>query len=1101
MCIDALIKVIINTIAKTFFLLTILAAGVFLFNVSASAATINVTTTADEAGAAGSGCALREAITAINTSSATGGCPAGNGSSDTIIVPAGTYTLSLDGQGEDGNSTGDLDVTADMIIQGAGKVTTIISGNTAAADGARDRIFDIDTGVSLELNDMTITNGLISNATTNIYGGGIYADTSVSLVFNNVLFENNRLKAAGSFQNFWGCGIWMQGGGYAEFQSSDLTNNGCDNNNFNIDVFGGVFGSYWTPVHTGFVFQDSTATNNTVTAQLTEGGTFYISDATTVTVSNAVVSNNTITAQDPEQNQYSVGWTAGMLIWGSVNGTTVTNSSFENNVITIESPAADGQSFGNALSIWGGNINISDSVFNNNSTTTDVLFYNEVYGPGLYLDGGGAVEIDRIQVTNNTIDINSIDEDCEYTLGGGIFNTASGGTNIRNSTISGNTIQHQFTNDLGYDCSLIFGGGIMVEGPTDISFSTIVNNSVPLSHYDLGETKYGGGLFNWGGQLNLKANIFDNTQNGNMNCYEDTGGPVVNLSIGYNVDTDGTCITNPSPGTGDTTSSPNLGPLQNNGGNTLTHALLSGSPALDLSPVCTDVDGLTISTDQRGSPRPFNTNCDSGAYEFQSVVAACIVEDQFDYTLLVEQPTPTPTPTIVPVNVAGDIICGDDSSTITDYDYQIGLYDDTDPNPVATTITSGGNFSFNWQPDPNATIHAIRVIDDPSPYTGPSAIDCNVPANNPCGCGFENASYEGCSIVAGDPNNSNFEFSFTGCIAVATPTPTPTVTITPTLDPSITPTITPTIDPSITPSVTPTPSNTPIPSATPMASNTPVPSSTPNPSVSPTPPGTNACGEACSPTNGCTAGNTCVNVGGGSYECQANTCVENSNACFPDMCTQWYVTIVKTAAMECVNASADADSLFVQFIITASNPDATNTFVVDIVDIIDPGLLPFIDLNSFDPEPDTITNNILTWENVSLPPGSEVEFIFTGTVPRSAFGSYPYNVTATNAVDGDIGRFIIADDIDCTPENPDNDVLGATSLPSTALSSDQYFRLVMGLYLISLGALIYKLSFHEHIGDFFWNSAGKWVFGKFRIEKKDFEKGMNKQLEKDSPDT
>ncbi|MCA9383533.1 hypothetical protein KC909_04150 [Candidatus Dojkabacteria bacterium] len=1100
-----MIRVIINTIAKTFFLLTILAAGVFLFTVSASAATINVTTTADEAGSVGSGCALREAVTAINSSSATGGCPAGDGSSDTIVLPAGTYTLSLDGQGENGNATGDIDISAPMTIQGAGKGLTIISGNTAATDTVRDRIFDINTSTTVNFEGLTMTEGLVSQPGADIYGGAIYAVANVTLNFTNVALTNNRLKIQTSYEDMWGCAIWFEIGGGFSFTNSDITNNGCDNNSMNTRSFGGAIGVNWQGPNSGDVsLVNSTVTGNYAYGYIVEGGTFYLNHPNSVTVTNTTISNNQAIGTDPEFNQYSSAWTAAMLIYGSstnIPTVTVTNSTFDSNVVDITSPTSDALGYGSAFTVFNGNTTVTNSIFNNNSITSHSNYYNEMWGAGIYAADAGSLTINSSQITNNVIDSNANLEDCEYLVGAGIYASTATKAVINNSTISGNSITYTYTTYNGYDCSIVFGAGVLVESDADMSFNTIANNHVDEADWNEGKDQYGSGIFNWGGTLNLKANIFDNAQNGNMNCYEDTGTGVENLSIGYNVDTDGTCITNPSPGTGDTTSAPNLGPLQNNGGNTLTHALLSGSPALDLSPVCTDVDGLTLSTDQRGSPRPFNTNCDSGAYEFQSVVAACIVEDQFDYTLLVEQPTPTPTPTIVPVNVAGDIICGDDSSTITHYNYQIGLYDDTDPSPVATTITSGGNFSFNWQPDPNATIHAIRVIDDPSPYTGPSAIDCNVPANNPCGCGFENASYEGCSIVAGDPNNSNFEFSFTGCIAVATPTPTPTVTITPTLDPSITPTITPTIDPSITPSVTPTPSNTPIPSATPMASNTPVPSSTPNPSVSPTPPGTNACGEACSPTNGCTAGNTCVNVGGGSYECQANTCVENSNACFPDMCTQWYVTIVKTAAMECVNASADADSLFVQFIITASNPDATNTFVVDIVDIIDPGLLPFIDLNSFDPEPDTITNNILTWENVSLPPGSEVEFIFTGTVPRSAFGSYPYNVTATNAVDGDIGRFIIADDIDCTPENPDNDVLGATSLPSTALSSDQYFRLVMGLYLISLGALIYKLSFHEHIGDFFWNSAGKWVFGKFRIEKKDFEKGMNKQLEKDSPDT
>ncbi len=67
---------------------------------------------------------------------------------------------------------------------------------------------------------------------------------------------------------------------------------------------------------------------------------------------------------------------------------------------------------------------------------------------------------------------------------------------------------------------------------------------------------------------------------------------------------------------------PLLGPLQNNGGPTLTHALLSGSPAIDAgeTPNCTDNLGAPIATDQRGLQRPANggisLRCDIGAFEF-----------------------------------------------------------------------------------------------------------------------------------------------------------------------------------------------------------------------------------------------------------------------------------------------------------------------------------------------------------------------------------------------------------------------------------------------------------------------------------------------------
>jgi hypothetical protein len=61
-----------------------------------------------------------------------------------------------------------------------------------------------------------------------------------------------------------------------------------------------------------------------------------------------------------------------------------------------------------------------------------------------------------------------------------------------------------------------------------------------------------------------------------------------------------------------------LGPLADNGGGTLTHVLLPGSPAIDAVPVVS----CTVPTDQRGALRPVvqvshETPCDIGAFEVQ----------------------------------------------------------------------------------------------------------------------------------------------------------------------------------------------------------------------------------------------------------------------------------------------------------------------------------------------------------------------------------------------------------------------------------------------------------------------------------------------------
>src|SRR5262249_12990409 len=63
-------------------------------------------------------CTLRAAIQEANAHSG----------KDSITLPAGTYTLSIAGPAEDAAATGDLDITDDLILNGAGAETTIVDG-------------------------------------------------------------------------------------------------------------------------------------------------------------------------------------------------------------------------------------------------------------------------------------------------------------------------------------------------------------------------------------------------------------------------------------------------------------------------------------------------------------------------------------------------------------------------------------------------------------------------------------------------------------------------------------------------------------------------------------------------------------------------------------------------------------------------------------------------------------------------------------------------------------------------------------------------------------------------------------------------------------
>ena len=231
---------------------------------------------------------------------------------------------------------------------------------------------------------------------------------------------------------------------------------------------------------------------------------------------------------------------------------------------------------------------------------------------------GGICNHSAVTLTDSTINDNRGD------LGGGIRNE-SGTVHIINSTISGNsaviaggignesgTVHTTNSNISGNDADFT-GGGIWNNGELTIANSTISGNNT-------GGFFRGGGIRNaLDGTVTLTHTIVaGNTAADGPDCMN--SGETLN-SLGHNLVGVGTGC--PSGGPSDQTVDPTdvfttvLGPLQNNGGSTETHALLLGSPAIDTGDVaCTDIDGEPLTTDQRGALRPQGAACDIGAYEF-----------------------------------------------------------------------------------------------------------------------------------------------------------------------------------------------------------------------------------------------------------------------------------------------------------------------------------------------------------------------------------------------------------------------------------------------------------------------------------------------------
>jgi CSLREA domain-containing protein len=126
---------------------------------------IHVDTTADELNADGD-CSLREAIRAANLDVAVDGCPAGSGPDD-VLVPAGTFNLTIAGSGEDDSATGDLDLRSDIVLLGAGAGLTVLD-----ASALGDRVLHVQPpaagpDIQVGIHALTLRGGSVS-----LEGGG-----------------------------------------------------------------------------------------------------------------------------------------------------------------------------------------------------------------------------------------------------------------------------------------------------------------------------------------------------------------------------------------------------------------------------------------------------------------------------------------------------------------------------------------------------------------------------------------------------------------------------------------------------------------------------------------------------------------------------------------------------------------------------------------------------------------------------------------------------------------------------------------------------------------------------------------------------------------
>jgi hypothetical protein len=528
-----------------------------------------------------------------------------------------------------------INITNDVVLDGTGYGAAISGGGAV-------RLFYVAPGASLTLSNLSLVDGsVIATALdTTADGGAVYNDGgNVSAVDCNL--TGNSVQSV----------IVLPPGSTDVWRAGLARGGAIFNNGGTVSLCGSVVSSNSALAAGHTTFYASTL-------RLALGGAFYTTNGTCI-VSRCTIAGNSCSAI-PDQNGSPVG--LGMPMGGAVyqagSSLIISNTVFAWN-IALGGPgyedASGSPAFGGALSAVAGDTVIEQSRFCSNSAVGGMGSSGNS-APGVAY-GGAVYSVAAVTIADSTFSGNvaSAGQAVDFppsadAYGGALF--GAGNTVLNRCLVCSNSVQGGNGGHLLYlNGGNAYGGGIFNAWQLSATNCTVALNSalggagasvdlLDNSTIVAGGYALGGGVFDSTNGILAAANLtvasnlcfspssasyYTNGLAGGVQmaitngivsvlntlvAYGGTNGNVYGVlnDDGYNMSSDDSANFSTSSSFNDT--DPKLAPLGDNGGPTLTMALLPGSPAIDEG----DPADYPV-TDQRGYFRPAGSAPDIGAFE------------------------------------------------------------------------------------------------------------------------------------------------------------------------------------------------------------------------------------------------------------------------------------------------------------------------------------------------------------------------------------------------------------------------------------------------------------------------------------------------------